>query len=385
MISEFQQNIRAMLDENSVKHSNTAGYYKFVLILSVILGTITISVDTSKTVHLTYGSQCQNLEMFFYAIILLDYFVRIFRFPIFHPDETVKNEAKTALHVYLTSFNGVVDILSTAPFFMILFNIDSPDIKTTFGILAFLKIARYSPALTILKDVIISERKPLLAALYLMLLLTFSTSTILYFVERTSNPAGFESIPHAMWWSIVTLATLGYGDVVPLSALGRVLGGIAAIMGFGMFALPAGILANGFADEIKRLRDVSSWNMVVKVPLFSSLDSGIIYEIASLLRVKRFIRNEVIVKEGDSGDAMYFIVEGDVKVSSGNWSTTLNEGDFFGEIALIKDMPRTATVTALKRCEVLKLTTYDFKKSLSNRPEILSEIEKIAEQRMNKK
>jgi voltage-gated potassium channel len=188
-----------------------------------------------------------------------------------------------------------------------------------------------------------------------------------------------------MWWAIVTLATLGYGDIVPITPLGKFLGGIAAILGFGMFALPAGILANGFAEEIKRLRDVSSWNMVVQVPLFASLDAGIINEIAGLLRVKRFIKNEVIVKEGDKGDAMYFIVEGEVRVSSGNWGTILGEGDFFGEIALVKDLPRTATVRALNRCETLKLSTYDFKKTLANRLELLEQIERIADERMVKK
>lgn len=385
MISAIQLKIMDMLDENNAKHMKVGSYYKLVLILSVILGTITMAVDTSKTVHATHGHYCKMLELLFYGIMVVDYLVRAGRFAIYQEDRVARVVARRALKSYVTSFYGMVDFFSMVPFFMIIFGVDEPDIKTSFGILAFLKIARYSPALTILKDVIVSERKPLTAALYLMLLLTFSTSTILYFVERVGNPAGFESIPHAMWWAIVTLATLGYGDVVPLSALGRVLGGVAAILGFGMFALPAGILANGFADEIKRLRDVGSWNMVVKVPLFASLDAGIIYEIAGLLRVKRFIKNEVIVKQGDKGDAMYFIVEGEVEVSSGSWHTTLGAGDFFGEIALIKDMPRTATVMALRRCEVLKLTTYDFKKSLSNRPEILSEIEKIAEQRMAKK
>ncbi len=385
MVSEIQLKIMDMLDENNAKHVHIASYYKLILILSVVFGTITIAVDTSKSVHAAYSYHCQMLELLFFGLMVIDYLVRAGRFPIFHPNPEDRAAARVAFKSYVTSFYGTVDFLSMAPFFMILCEVDMPDVKTSFGILSFLKIARYSPALTILKDVIVSERKPLTAALYLMLLLTFSTSTILYFVERSCNPAGFESIPHAMWWAIVTLATLGYGDVVPLSALGRVLGGIAAILGFGMFALPAGILANGFADEIKRLRDVGSWNLVVKVPLFSSLDSGIIYDIASLLRVKRFIKNEVIVKQGDKGDAMYFIVEGEVKVSAGNWSTVLKAGDFFGEIALIKDMPRTATVTALRRCETLRLTTYDFKKSLASHPDILEQIEKIADERMVKK
>lgn len=123
-------------------------------------------------------------------------------------------------------------------------------LKLTFEIAAFLKIARFSDTLSIFKDVIITERKLILASLYVMMLLTFSISTILYFVERDANPNGFSSILESMWWSIVTLATVGYGDVVPVTALGKLLGALASIIGLGMFALPAGILANGFAQEL---------------------------------------------------------------------------------------------------------------------------------------
>ena len=152
---------------------------------------------------------------------------------------------------YLFSLEGLVDIVSAIPIVIILLRLDQLYfLKLTFGIAAFLKIARFSDALSIFKDVIITERKSILASLYLMMLLTFSISTIFYFVERDANPNGFSSILESMWWSIVTLATVEYGDVVPVTALGKLLGALASIMGLGMFALPAGILANGFAQEL---------------------------------------------------------------------------------------------------------------------------------------
>jgi len=379
MLTKIQPEIAKLFDTNMVNNTN-ALIYRFFLIISVISATLLIVVDTNKTIHSKYGDIIIILENFFFFIIFIDYLLRIFRFAIFDGNDEKRRSEKHIAWLYITSFYGFIDIFSATPLLMNILGFDLVDLKTTFGIIAFLKVARFSPALTILKDVIVSERKPLIAALYLMLLLTFSISTILYFVERSANP-GFESIPHAMWWAIVTLATLGYGDVVPVTALGKVLGGIAAILGFGMFALPAGILANGFAEEIKRLKDVTNWNMVAKVPLFANIDASIISEIAGLLRVKRFIKNEVIVKEGDKGNAMFFILEGEVNVSKGNWSINLGEGSFFGEIALVKDVPRTATVKANKRCEMLELTTYDFKRTIANRPEILAAIEATAEQR----
>jgi len=282
-----------------------------------------------------------------------------------------------SLKGYLFSYYGLIDFMAIIPFFIHLIAPTLEDIKLIFSIATLLKLTRFSPALIILKDVLVSERKSLFAALYLMMVLTFSISTVLYFIERESNP-GFATLLDSIWWAIITLSTVGYGDVTPHSELGKLLGGVAAITGFGMFALPAGILANGFADEIRRLRDMTNWKMVAKVPLFSELEFGVIADIAKMLHLKRFQKNEIIIKEGDRGNAMYFLLEGSVKVDKKDIHIILNEGEFFGEIALLKNIPRTATITANQRCELLELTTYDFQNFIRTNPKILNEIEKVA-------
>ena len=88
-------------------------------------------------------------------------------------------------------------------------------------------------------------------------------------------------------WAIITLATVGYGDVVPVTILGKLFGAIASIIGLGMFALPAGILVNGFGQELARVRYITSWNLVAKVPIFAQLDKGSISEIARILFIKK--------------------------------------------------------------------------------------------------
>ena len=217
---------------------------------------------------------------------------------------------KKRILAYLISFSGIIDIIASTTFILTFLNFN--DIKTVLGILSFLKIARFSNALIIFRDVIINERKSLLASLYLMLIFTIFLSTLLYFLERDINPKGFSSIIEAMSWSIATLATVGYGDVVPLTILGKVFGSLASLVGMGMFALPAGILVNGFAQELARIRYVTSWILVAKVPIFTNLDKGTISEIARMLFIRRFSKDEVVIKEGDIGDSMYFILDGEV-------------------------------------------------------------------------
>ena len=351
----------------------TKSFYKYVIILITICATVLIAIESARESSWVVPNTLL-LERILFGLLTLDY--------LFHFLEAIKLKR---IFTYLKSFEGIIDLIACLPFFITFINAEYSEIlKYSFGIAAFLKIARFSDALSIFKDVIISERKSLLASLYLMLVLTFFISTILYFVEKDANPEGFSSIIKSMWWSVVTLATVGYGDVVPITVLGKLIGALASIVGLGMFALPAGILANGFAQELARVKSVTNWNLVAKVPIFSELDSGTISEIARLLVVKRFTKNEVIIKIGDRGDAMYFILEGEVNVLiSQKDPILLKKGDFFGEIALLKDVKRTATVKAKKRCEMLELTTYDLKRLIQARPDIIESIEKVAKTRFD--
>ncbi|MGE5545637.1 MAG: cyclic nucleotide-gated ion channel [Solirubrobacterales bacterium] len=283
---------------------------------------------------------------------------------------------------YVTSVYGLFDFFAVVPFLLGEAVGLPKDGETVFGILQLLKLARYSPALETLGVVVLSEARPLAAAMFIMALLAVSTSTLLYFVERAVNP-GFASVPEALWWSVVTLATLGYGDVVPLTPLGKVLGGGVAILGLCMFALPASILASGFTEEMRRQNFVSTWHLVAKVPFFTRLQAGQIAEIASLLRTYRAVRGEVLMREGDVGETMYFIVSGQVEVRARTGTFILKQGDFFGEIALIEQCARTATVKALTRCQLLILDARDFHKFVAGYPHLLEAIWETARLRMS--
>lgn len=115
-------------------------------------------------------------------------------------------------------------------------------------------MARYSESLITLGNVLKSKKEDLLMTLFIVFLLLVTASSLMYFVENESQPEAFSSIPAAMWWGVTTLTTVGYGDVYPMTPTGRVLGAIISILGIGMFALPTGILASGFAEEIRRRR-----------------------------------------------------------------------------------------------------------------------------------
>jgi voltage-gated potassium channel len=283
---------------------------------------------------------------------------------------------------YMLSPLAVIDLLAVLPLWLALSPSISLEQLWLIRATRVLKLLRYSSALETLGTVIRNERRPLLASATIMVTLLVLLSSLIFVVERDAQPDHFGSVPDAMWWGIVTLATVGYGDVVPVTPLGRMIGGFAVVAGMGMFALPAGILANGFAEEMRRRNFVVTWNLVAGVPFFENLPATRIAEIAAVLQPQVAVPGETIVHQGDRADCMYFIIAGAVEVKLPTGSVMLRAGDFFGEIALLTDSRRTATVVAAASCQLLVLRVADFRKILAAHDDLREVISRVAEQRL---
>ena len=227
-----------------------------------------------------------------------------------------------------------------------------------------------------------NERRSLMSALLFMLILLVFASSLMHVIEQSAQPEAFANIPDAMWWAVVTLTTVGYGDISPITPFGKLLGAVVTILGVGTFALPAGILASGFAQEMSKHNFIINWNIVAKVPLFATLQARQIAEIAALLQPRIAVPQEIIASKGEIGDAMYFIVSGRVDVELETESIELKGGDFFGEISLIEHGPRTATVIAKTSCQLLALWVGDFHELMERHPDILVDVERTAKERL---
>jgi voltage-gated potassium channel len=208
------------------------------------------------------------------------------------------------------------------------------------------------------------------------------SSGVMFLLEREAQPAVFASIPHAMWWAIVTIATVGYGDIAPVTAWGKVFGGLVMILGIAMFAVPAGILATGFAAELRKRDFVVTWQTVAKVPLFAGLDAARIAEIAGLLRREVVPARYVVVRRGEPADRMFFVMAGELEADVQPAPRRLGPGQYFGEIALLYDTSRTATVTAVTECQLLALAVADFRRLLDAHPDLKAAISRVAERRL---
>jgi voltage-gated potassium channel len=184
------------------------------------------------------------------------------------------------------------------------------------------------------------------------------------------DPDAFASIPAALWWGITTMTTTGYGDVVPHTIAGRALSGIVMVGGILIFALWTGIIVNGYAEELRRREFLRTWELVAKVPFFHNIGASLIAEVARLLRPRDYPQGSVIMRRGESGDCMYFVVEGEYEVQLQTGAIRLGAGHFFGELALLTGDPRNATVVAVRDCKLLVLDIVDFHELLARQPEL---------------
>jgi voltage-gated potassium channel len=256
---------------------------------------------------------------------------------------------------------------------------------TLFGFIWAFKFVRYSPGLASLGRVVSHARHALLSVLLGFCIVLLTAASVAYLLERNAHPedpAAFASIPAALWWGIETMTTTGYGDVVPRTIAGRALSGVVMVGGILIFALSTGILVNGYAEELRRRDFLRTWELVARVPFFHNISAALIAEVARLLRPRDYPEGAVIMRRGEHGDCMYFVVEGEYEVQLQTGPIRLGAGHFFGELALLTGEPRNATVVATRACTLLALDIVDFHELLARQPELARVIRDEAHKRL---
>ena len=268
-----------------------------------------------------------------------------------------------------------VDVLAVLPVPIALLCGLPPPTAWLFASLWVVKLAQYSSGFAQLGRVFVLEAKALASVLVLFLIALFLASAAMHVIERDGQPVAFGSLPAALWWAVVTLTTTGYGDEVPQTHLGHLVGAMVMICGIATFGLWTGILATGFAAESRRRRFIQTWDLVSKVPFFQSLDPAAFTEITHMLRRVEVPARTAIIRRGRVGDCMYFIAEGEVQVDVSPTPVRLGAGAFFGEMALLGDLIRSANVSTTEASTLLILDLADFRTLMAHHAELARAID----------
>ncbi len=269
------------------------------------------------------------------------------------------------------SFRGVVDLVAAVAVPAALISGANPNTAWLLAIVWLLKLVPGIPGLRQLRRVLVVESGPLLSVLVIFLMVVFMASVAEYYLEREAQPTTFGSVPAALWWAVVTMTTVGYGDVVPVTPLGRLVAAMVMISGLGVFGLWTGILATGFAAETRRDNFLKTWESVSKVPFFAALGPAAIADVTNMLRTMDLPPRTMIIRKGQQGDCMYFIAAGEVEVDlPGGIKVPLGEGAFFGEMALLGNTTRNANITTTRVSRLLVLDLVDFRLLMARHPEL---------------
>lgn len=215
----------------------------------IFLNVVAVALETVDSLYENYRFLFQAFEGFSVLFFTVEYILRIWSCTVkLHYRHPIWGRVR-----YIITPLALIDLLAILPFFLPLL---SPQLRIgrslrLLRLFRVLKLNRYTDSLRILGRVLRLKQEELLLSLFVLAVLLAVASTMIYFAEHDAQPEAFSSIPEAMWWGTITLTTVGYGDVYPVTLVGRILGATLAILGIGLFALPAGILASGFSEELQ--------------------------------------------------------------------------------------------------------------------------------------
>lgn len=236
-----------------VARPGDAASRRFDVFILALIGTNVVAVvlESIRSVEAAFGAALAVLEACSVLVFAAEYAARLWscvedpRYP------GVRGRMRWALRPL-----SLVDLLAFLPFLLTLGTTDMRVMRALrlLRLVRLLKLGRYLAALALLRSVVHAKRAELVMGSALTSVLLIVSSSIMYFAENQAQPDKFSSIPASMWWAICTLTTVGYGDVYPVTVLGRMAGGVLAILGVGLFALPTAILGSGLVEAVQRTR-----------------------------------------------------------------------------------------------------------------------------------
>ncbi|VAV90007.1 Potassium voltage-gated channel subfamily KQT; possible potassium channel, VIC family [hydrothermal vent metagenome] len=237
--------------EPDKKAGTLSHFVDLCLIVLIAVNIVAVILETVASINARHHYLFLVIEVVSVAIFSVEYLARVW--------SSVENpkfaQARYPRLSYMMSPMALIDLLAILPLYLGYFIKLDLRFLRVLRLLRILKFTRYSSALSMLMDVFREESNAFFGGFFILIVMLVLASSGAYLAEHSTQPEKFGSIPAAMWWAVATLTTVGYGDVTPITPAGKLFGALVAIVGIGMAALPAGILASGMADRLRRTRN----------------------------------------------------------------------------------------------------------------------------------
>ena len=233
--------------EKAKDQDKASAFFDYLIISFILLNVIAVTVSSYQNISPNTKIFLEIFEIISIAIFTIEYLLRLWTAQILF------KEKKHPYLSYIFSFMAIIDLLAILPFyipFIIPFNLLYLRMIRMLRLLRVFKLNRYNNSMHFIYKVLKKEKDILITTLFISTILLLLASSIMYYVENGAQPDKFPNILASMWWAVATLTTVGYGDVYPVTIIGKLLSGFIAILGIGLVALPTGIISSGFIAEL---------------------------------------------------------------------------------------------------------------------------------------
>lgn len=345
--------------------------FEGVMAALIILNVIAFSIETVPSIHDRHEVFFRLFDFISIVIFSIEYAARLWvctEHPPFRGLSSWRARLKFARSPLM-----IVDFLAIAPFYLSMFVALDFRVLRILRLLRFFKLARFSPAFNTMLRVLARERSALMGVVIVLLGMIIIAASLLYLAEGHLPGSRFSTVPDAMWWAIATLTTVGYGDVTPVTALGKFLAGLVMVSGLGFFALPIGIIASGFMEEFRRQDFIVTWGMAARCGVFSVLTPEEIAEVMTVLKARTAPTGSIIAVDGEKPGTFFMIGSGEVEIRDADRPhlepVRLSDGGFWGARSLLTGA-QMETATALTTCDLIVLDEEDFRLLSRTRPHL---------------
>lgn len=246
----MKQRIGEILEPESKSDFLSRGFNIFIISL-IVLNVFAVALETVQDISEMYSGPFKFFEWFSMAVFSIEYVLRVWTCTL-NPEYSHPVRGRIR---YMLTPAAIIDLMVVIPFYLpFFFNLDLRFLRVLrlFRLFTLFKMARYSKSIHLFKSVLNDTRQEMLIVLAITMGMLIFASGVIYFIENKAQPEAFSSIPAAMWWAVATMTTVGYGDVYPITTLGKIFGGFISILGLGTFGLPVGIIAYGFIEKLQK-------------------------------------------------------------------------------------------------------------------------------------
>ncbi len=232
--------------------------YDVVNMASIVINLIVSILYTFESIRSEHAALLLSIEALTVAFFAVDYCLRLWTAKYRYP----KKSEFRALRAYIFSFSGIVDILSFLPYYLPVFFPSGAAAFRLFRVMRFFRLFRinaYYDSFNVISEVIDSKRQQLISSVFIIVILMVASSLCMYSLEHEAQPTVFTNAFSGMWWAVSTLLTIGYGDIYPVTDVGKIFSIVITFLGVGMVAIPTGIISAGFVDQYSRLKRMSEY------------------------------------------------------------------------------------------------------------------------------